>query len=328
MSRASFLALPAAAIVVAGLAGCSTGSDPAPSGGDTSFPESAITLIVPFPAGSGPDAAARVIATEMENDLDVSIVVENVEGGSSTIGLFEAASAANDGYTLVYAAATGVSIQSRIIDTPFGGLETLTPIAQTSVTANVMVASPNSGIATIDDFIEAAEDRPGELTVGLGNRASGQDIQVALLEEAADIDVKPVYFDAGQMILPAVNGTVDVSVVQFAPVVQYVEKGDLQYVGAFTAPEGVDVELFEDAGYATDRWVGWEGFFGPADMDEAVLQVISDAVERATQSDAYLAYMEKTYGIPAFIGWEEFADVAAQVDEDAPKLIDEMGLKK
>lgn len=323
------VAAPLALLAVLGLTACS--STPLPEDSATPenpFPESPITLIVPFPAGSSPDASARVLALELEGDLGVSVIIENVEGGSSTIGQFELASAAADGYTIGYAAATGVSIQSRLIDTPFQGLESLTPIAETSTSANVMYTSPNSGITTIEDFVKAAKARPGELTVGLGNRASGQDLQVALLEEAAGIDVKPVYFDAGQMVLPAVNGTVDVSVSQFGPVVQYVDKGDLAYIGAFDVPEGVDVPLFADEGYDTSRWIGWEGFFGPAGMEEAVVSILSDAIGRATESDAYKEYMAKTFGISSFVGWEDFADVSAKTDSDAVELIDEMGLKK
>lgn len=320
---------PLALLAVLSLAACSA----TPSTGESAsqenpFPDSPITLIVPFPAGSGPDASARVIALELESDLGVSVIVENIAGGSSTIGQFELASAAPDGYTIGYVAATGISVQSRLIDTPFQGLESLTPIAETSTTANVMFTSPNSGIETIADFVKAAKASPGKLTVGLGNRASGQDIQLALLEKAAGIDVKPVYFDAGQMVLPAVNGTVDVSVAQFGPVVQYVDKGDLIYVGAFDAPDSLDVALFADEGYDTDRWNGWEGVFGPAGMDPAVVAILSDAVGRAVESKSYQDYVTKTFGIPSFVGWDEFADVAAQTDADSIALIADMGLKK
>src|SRR5690606_683445 len=90
----------AALVLALGVVGCS-----APTGqeGDddvVDYPTEDITLVVPYPAGSGPDTWARVMAQGLEEELDVSVIVQNLEGGASTIGLLEVAGEEPDGHTI------------------------------------------------------------------------------------------------------------------------------------------------------------------------------------------------------------------------------------
>lgn len=308
------------------LTGCSQGGG-GNGGGDSGFPEDDITYIIPYPAGSAPDAQGRIIAQQVEEDLGVSVVVQNVEGGAGTIGLYELTRADADGYTIGLGTASA-AIQARAVDTPFEGLESLTPIAQTNEAVNMLYASPDKGWDTFEDFIAEAKERPGELQVGLPPAGSGQHIGWLAFEEAAGIDVREVHFDAGQMVLPAVNGTLDASVSQPGPVVQYVEKGDLAFLGAWgeERPAGIDTPLFVESGLEVNRFGVWEGVFGPADLPDDVRDVLADAIGRAVDSDAYQDYVTKTYGIASFIGGADFDTVVAETDQTGAAIVDELGL--
>lgn len=325
----SLTALAALSLSLA-LAACGDWSGNGDDGtSNSSYPEKAITVIVPFPAGSAPDSNARIIAQQMEQDLGQRVIIENVEGGAGTVGLTELQGSDNDGYTLGYGASAAVTIQSRLIDNPFKP-EGLTPIAMVQKVPIVIVASPDRGWDSIDDFIAAAKANPGGVSIGSGNAGSVLDISVRILEQKAGIKLKKAYFDAGQQIVPAVNGTVDSAVSQFTPVVQYVEKGDLEHVGVFgdELPEGIDgVPTFTDAGYDTSRVRTWEGIFGPAGLPDEIVKKIAASVKKATESQAYLDFMAKTKGIPAYLPTAEFADLVQQTDDEAPKIIDELGLK-
>lgn len=302
--------------------GCGNG------GSSDEYPSEDITLVVPYPAGSAPDANARVIAQQVENDLGVSVIVENVEGGSSTIGLNQVANSEPDGYTLVWGTRGGTTVQNRLIDNPFGGMSTLTPVARVNLVPNVLTASPDRGWDSIDDFIAEAKANPSEVSVGIGNAGSSQDIGIRILEREAGIELKKVYFDAGQMVVPAVNGTVDLAVSQFGPVAQYVEKGDLEYIGVFTAqvPAGIKAQTLADAGYDTTSEEDWEGIFGPADLPQRVVEVLSASIQNATESTEFTEFIKTSHGLEGFLPAAEFADEAKRADENAPRLIEELGL--
>jgi tripartite-type tricarboxylate transporter receptor subunit TctC len=64
------------------------------------FPSRPITIIVPYPAGGGADAVARIMVERMRAVLGQSIIIENVAGASGSIGTGRVARAAPDGYTL------------------------------------------------------------------------------------------------------------------------------------------------------------------------------------------------------------------------------------
>jgi len=302
------------------LTGCSAGAD-------GPFPDDTITLVVPYPAGAAPDAGARIIAKQLEPELDVSVVVENNEAGASTVGMHEVAESDPDGYTLGWGASTGVTVQPRIIDTPFEGVDALTPIAQVNAVPNVLYSNADKDWETIDEFIAAAKKET--LTVGLPQPGSAQHLQVAMLEQEADIDLEEVHFDAGKMVLPAVNGTTDSSVSQPGPAAQYVDNGELNFIGAFgEVPKGLKVKSFDDAGFDTSAMASWEGVFGPKDMPDDVVTTLSDAIGTAVQSDEYQKFIKEAYGIPASLPADEFARVVQKTDEAGAAIVDDLGLEQ
>lgn len=325
MSRKTIVGAAGAIVLTATLAtGCSSGSDDA-----ASYPDDQITFVVPYPAGNAPDASSRVIAKQLEAELGVSVVVENVEGGGSTLGLYEMSQGDADGYTIGLGTSSGVSITPRAIETAFTGLDALTPIAQLTVPASGLFARPGQW-DSVDDFIEDAKSHPGEITVGIPNPGSIQDIQMKLLEDAAGIDVEAVYFDAGQQVLPVVNGTVDAAIAQAGPVVQYVDTDKLSWVGFFgeEVPAGVEADLFLDSGYDTSTFSSYEGIFGPAGLPDDVTQVLSDAIGTAIASDEYVQYIEDTFSVLSYQPADEFAETAQSIDGAATTLVDEMGLRE
>lgn len=328
-TTSSGLLAATAVLTIAALAGCSSQAEAAP-GTDVAYPEDNITLIVPYPAGSGPDAGARLIAQELEKELSTRVIVENKEGGASTIGLFELAGSEPDGYTIGLGSFSGISLQSRLVENPFEGLDTLTPIAQTKLPSFLLFGAADSGWESVDDFIEDAKSRPGQITVAIPNANSVPDVLVKLLEESAGIDIEPVYFDAGAQVLPVVNGTTDAGVAQAAPVVQFVDAGDLAFVGAFgsNAPEGLDVPLFDESGYDTSQIADYEGFFGPAGLPDEIVDILSAAIEKAVESDAYQELMTTTFSTGMFVGGKEFADEARSLDDTAVELIESLNLGK
>ena len=81
----------------------SGGSGSGSQGGEVNFPDGKqISLIVPYAAGGASDTVARIYASELEQALDTSVIVSNVEGASGAIGLEQVRNANPDGYTMAY----------------------------------------------------------------------------------------------------------------------------------------------------------------------------------------------------------------------------------
>lgn len=321
MQRRIVLTLTATAALA--LAAC--GGDDGGSGED--FPSQDITLIVPYPAGSGPDSTARALATGMEEGLGQSIVIENVEGANGLIGLSEMAQADSDGYTISWFASPSMTMQWQRIDSPFEGPDTVKPIAQIISVVSVLFANADSGFTSIDDVVAAAKAAPGEISVGLPGEGSQQDIALRQIEEAAGIELDKTYFDAGGQVQPVVNGTVDLGVAQAAPVAQFVEAGDLSWVGVFgsVVPEGIDTEPFTDAGYPAG-YEAYEGLAAPADTPDDVVETIAAAAESAVDSAEFTDYISAQFGAANFAGPSDVQERVTNDTATATDLIEQFDL--
>ena len=86
------------AAMTMGLMAC--GGSGGGSGGGEDFPDKSITVVVPWSAGGGNDIAARELQPIFKDKFDVELVIENVEGGSSAVGLTQAIQSKADGYTV------------------------------------------------------------------------------------------------------------------------------------------------------------------------------------------------------------------------------------
>src|SRR5260370_41007508 len=137
------------------------------------YPNRPIRIIVPQAAGSGVDLQARVLAQKMGELWGQQGVVENRPGANAILGMESAAKAQPDGYTLIYAPVSAVTTNSFIYKKlPYDTLRDFAPITQTAANPLGAVVNPASGIKSIEDLVERAKARPGELnygSFGIGN---------------------------------------------------------------------------------------------------------------------------------------------------------------
>src|SRR5699024_10388868 len=105
-------------------------------------PGQPVTLVVPFPAGSGSDSLARSLANKVSQDIGVNIVVENKAGASTIIGAQHVARAPADGHTLLYTIVVTHTQNPHLFkDLPYDPFNDFTPIVQAVRSATVLVAN-------------------------------------------------------------------------------------------------------------------------------------------------------------------------------------------
>src|ERR1700730_13825552 len=98
------------------------------------YPDRPIKLIVPFPPGGPPDAIARVIGDDVGKRINQTVVIDNRQGAGATIGSRAVAAAEPDGYTLLFASTTSLSIApSGFKNVEGGSVKRFAPVAGGSV---------------------------------------------------------------------------------------------------------------------------------------------------------------------------------------------------
>ena len=175
------------------------------------YPSRPITLILPYAAGGGTDAIARVFARALEETLGGTIVVENRPGAGGNLATDAVANAAPDGYTLLIGNQGPMVVNPHLYKTmksdPERSLEPITLIANASL---VIVVGPGFKAQTLAELVEEAKKRSEGLTYGSASHASASHLATLLLERSAGIKARHVaYRGAAPALSDVVGGHVD-----------------------------------------------------------------------------------------------------------------------
>jgi len=141
----------------------------APAAAQESYPNRAIHIVVPFPAGGPSDVLTRIIAERMSADFGQGVVVDNRPGANTLIGAQFVAKAEPDGYTLLMAIdSTLVMNQYLYGNLPYDPIRDFAPITLTAKTTDLLVVNAASDIKTAKGLIAKAKAQPGKLNCGAG----------------------------------------------------------------------------------------------------------------------------------------------------------------
>ena len=280
----------------------------------SSYPSRAITLVVPFPAGSGTDAITRIVATEVSSILGQSVVVENKAGGNATIGAQFVARAQPDGYTLLVATNTPLSAAPWLMKSvSYDPIKDFTPIARGGNLPFMLVVNPKLPIQSVQDLVALAKKSPGKMNYASGN--STGIVAGATLGARAGIDVVHVpYKGTPQAMTDVIGGQVDFMFTDFASGAPFVKSGQLKALSVSSAARSAlapDLASMLEGGVKNFDLVSWNGYVGPANMPPDVVAKLNTAFNQVLSKPNVKARLADL-GFDAFSGPQpEFAKFVA-----------------
>ena len=138
------------------------------------FPSRSIKIVVPFPAGGPSDVLARLIGQKMSEDWGQPVVIENRPGANTVIGAQLVAKAAPDGYTLLMAIDSTLTMNQYLYRTPpYDPINDFAPITLVGKTLQILMVNSQSEIKTVKDLIAKAKAQPGKLNYGQARSPRG-----------------------------------------------------------------------------------------------------------------------------------------------------------
>lgn len=272
-----------------------------------SYPDRTITLIVPFPAGSGTDAVGRVFANEMGHRLGQTIVVENKPGANATIAAQYVARAKPDGYTLFVTTNTSHSAAPALMKRiPYDPVKDFTPIARGGNLPFILVVNPKVPAQDLTSLIEYAKANPGKLTYASGN-STGIVAGATLADRAGLALLHVPYKGTPQALTDVVSGQVSMMFTDLTSGMPFVQSGQLRAFAVSTAERSdvvPDLPSMQEAGVENFDINSWNGFFGPAGMPPEIVARLN-AVINDTVKDAAVRERLAALGFDAFSGTPE-----------------------
>jgi tripartite-type tricarboxylate transporter receptor subunit TctC len=144
------------------------------------FPARPVRIIVPFPAGGGADALARIMAPYLNRIWGEPVIVENKPGASGQIGAELVANAPADGYTLM------MSSTASLTDKNVGRFA---PVTLVSASPYVIVVNPRIPARNVPELIAYAKANPGRLTFGSSGPGAASHLSAELFKSLAGVDM-------------------------------------------------------------------------------------------------------------------------------------------
>jgi len=285
------------------------------------YPTKTIEVVVPYAPGGGTDNLMRMIGGIIDENKwsPVAINVVNRAGGSGAVGYTYLIGKKGDSHVVAGATPFVVSgrIEGRI---PGNHRDAMTILMIVAIDELMLSVRSESKYQTIDEFVKAAREKPGQLTVG-GTSTNGEDhIFTYLFEQAAKIKVKYVPFNSGGEVTAALmGGHVDAAVENPNEIVAQVEAKkarNLAVAARKRLADAADVPTFAERGYEF-FWEQYRGVLGPAAMSAEAITWWQDTLKKVTDTPKWKEqYIKRNLLTP--VAW---------TGEEANKYLDGLNAK-
>ncbi|MCM3716195.1 tripartite tricarboxylate transporter substrate binding protein [Alkalihalobacillus oceani] len=266
------------------------------SGEAVDYPTRNIDIVNGWGAGGGTDLFSRAVAQELQDILGVSVNVINQPGSSGAIGTDYYMNTPADGYTLYAISAYTLSVASG--NTPHG-LENFRALARFQADTTTVQTLANGELNTWEKFVEAAKANPGGVSVGGTGVGATDELFARQMEQAVGIELNYVGFDdAGSMHAALLGGHIDAMMEEPGPTISYLESGEMVMLNAWVEERldaFPDVPTTAELGYPELTDAVTRGLIIHADVDDAIVDILVDALEEAYQSERYQEYAESSY---------------------------------
>jgi tripartite-type tricarboxylate transporter receptor subunit TctC len=248
---------------------------------DDEYPKRQIRIIVPFPAGAGPDQVARMLGQHLQDAFAQTVVIENRTGALGSIGATEVARSAADGYTLLMGTNTTQAANVAMLkNLPYDPAKDFAPIIRTTTTAMVLLVKPDFPAKDLAQFMDYARSHPN-LTAGYGSGAS--QISIGQLQSRGGLSVIAAsYRGVPQAVTDVLAGVIDLAFADFSLAIPQMQGGTLRGIGV-TSPKRN--ELTPGLPALAEAMPGfeatiWYGLLAPAGTPQGIVNKLYQACDK------------------------------------------------
>lgn len=276
------------------------------------FPDKPMKLLVPYAAGGGTDAIARLVAQGVGERLGQSLVVENNGSAGGNLATAQAAAAPADGYTVLMANQGPMVVNPHLFkNVKIDPLTAFDPITLITAAPLVVVVAAKSPHKTLADLIGHAQKNPGKLTYGSAGNGSASHLATVLLAQTAEFDAVHVpYRGAGPALTDLLAGNSDFMVTTVPSVLGLIHGGKVKVLaltGKARAKLFPDAPTVAESGWPDYEATAWYGFVVPKGTPKDVAAKLRQATVEAINSPVIRERLQNEGAEPVGNRPEEFA---------------------
>jgi tripartite-type tricarboxylate transporter receptor subunit TctC len=275
------------------------------------FPNRPLKLLVPYAAGGGTDAIARLVAQAVSERLGQTLVVENNGTAGGNVASQQAAASAPDGYTILMANQGPMVVNPHLFkNMKLDPLTAFEPVTLITSAPLALVVPAKSNIKTVGEFLEFARKNPGKLSYGSAGNGSASHLATVLLAQISKLSFVHVpYRGAGPALNDLVSGQTDFMITTMPSVAGQIEGGTVRALAVTTmtrAPTLPDVPTLDEAGAKGYDSGAWYGFVVPKGTPAPIIAKIRQATIEAINTDLVKSRFRNEGALPIGSSPEDF----------------------
>ena len=233
-----------------------------------------IKIIVPSTAGGGADVLARMLADQIGRMQGQTMVVENRPGAGNTIGTEAVARSAPDGNTLLISTPEFV-INPHLRKLSYDPLTSFAPVCILARSPQLLLVNPATSYKSLGELLDAARQKPGELTVASAGPASSPHVGIERIKHDARVNLTFVPYQGSGPALNALLGQhVTAAMASYPNVTGQLRSGQLRAIATASLKridDLPDVPTVQESGFKDFDLDIWFGAVAPAGTPKELL---------------------------------------------------------
>jgi len=296
------------------------------------FPSKSLRLVVGYAAGGPTDVIGRLLAQDMAAALGQPVVVENKTGANGLVGTLEVKKAPPDGYTLLVTTLSH-NVNAILMDQkPYDPVADFTPISLVSFLPMVLVAKGDAPFNSVQDVVDAAKARPGEISYASAGNGGSAHLAGALLATLTQTQMTHVPFRGNAPALTEVMaGRVSFMFYPMIGIAEQVAQKRLRALAVTTEqrhPDYPGVPTTAEAGLpGFEEYTQGLGIVGPAAIPQPVVTRLNAAVRASLAKSDTAQRLKQLGAIVHASSPEEFRAWLGQDAERWARVIKAAGVK-
>jgi tripartite-type tricarboxylate transporter receptor subunit TctC len=262
-----------------------------------SYPSKPIRLVIGFAPGGAADYVARAMSEAFSKALGQTVVVDNKPGNGSSIAADIVAKSPPDGYTLLIASPSSISVNPALNPKLSYAPADLLPVTKMTTSPLVLAVNPATGIRSVAELIAAAKKDPDKLNYSTSGNGSAPHLGAALFTQLTGAQMTHVPYKGGAPAIQSVMaGDTQLTFGTSPSVLPQAGGGKLRVIAVSTrerSPLVPDLPGMREAGLPEYNLEFWYGMFVPAGTPPAIVKKIYDATVVAMQQPSVKASLAR-----------------------------------
>ena len=245
------------------------------------YPGRPIRFLVGFVAGGAVDLTARTLGQKLGERWGQQVIVDNRTGAGGAIVMQIAAKAPRDGYTIMMGSSTQFSIgpATQTGPSPYEPLASFTPISQAVVSPIILTVNPSLPVRSVQELIQHAKTRPGQLSFASPGSGTGSHIAGILFGRTIGVELTHVpYKGGGDAIVALIGGHIPLSLGAISTALPHIKTGKLRALGVTEARRlsiAPEIPTIAESGLPGFEVSQWYGVFAPAGIPGSIAKKLN-----------------------------------------------------